>query len=76
MVDPEAFALYNANPIIPMVSRSWLGPHFQITTQVNVAHPGGKAQTCHRDYHMGFQTMAELERYPSHLHGLSAALTL
>lgn len=76
MADPEAFALYNANPIIPMVSRSWLGPHFQITTQGNVVHPGGKAQTWHRDYHMGFQSMAELERYPSHVHGLSAALTL
>ena len=74
--DPEAFALYNANAIIPMISRSWLGPHYQITTQVNVVHPGGKAQTCHRDYHMGFQTMAELEGYPSHVHCLSAALTL
>ncbi len=76
MADPEAFALYYANPIIPLVSRAWLGPHFQLTAQVNVVHPGGKAQTCHRDYHMGFQTLDELADYPAHVHWLSAALTL
>ena len=76
MADPQAFVLYNANPIIPLVSRAWLGSHFQITTQVNVVHPGGKAQTCHRDYHMGFQTQEELAAYPAHVHWLSAALTL
>jgi ectoine hydroxylase-related dioxygenase (phytanoyl-CoA dioxygenase family) len=76
LADAEAFVLYNANPIIPLVSRAWLGPHFQITTQVNVVHPGGKAQTCHRDYHMGFQTLDELSEYPAHVHWLSAALTL
>jgi ectoine hydroxylase-related dioxygenase (phytanoyl-CoA dioxygenase family) len=76
MADPEAFIRYNANPIIPLISRSWLGPHYQITTQVNVVHPGGKAQTCHRDYHMGFQTLDELAKYPAHVHWLSAALTL
>jgi ectoine hydroxylase-related dioxygenase (phytanoyl-CoA dioxygenase family) len=76
MADPEAFVRYNANPIIPLISRSWLGPHYQITTQVNVVHPGGKAQICHRDYHMGFQTLEELTAYPAHVHWLSAALTL
>ena len=76
LADPEVFALYNANPIVPLVSRSWLGPHYQITTQVNVVHPGGKAQTCHRDYHLGFQTMDELAGYPAHVHWLSSALTL
>jgi ectoine hydroxylase-related dioxygenase (phytanoyl-CoA dioxygenase family) len=76
MADPEAFVRYNANPIIPLISRSWLGPHYQITTQVNVVHPGGKAQICHRDYHMGFQTLDELAAYPAHVHWLSAALTL
>jgi len=76
MTDPELFARYNANTIIPLVSRSWLGPLFQVTTQVNVVRPGGKAQTCHRDYHMGFQTCSALTEYPAHVHLLSAALTL
>ncbi len=76
MADPELFARYNANALIPLVSRSWLGPLFQVTTQVNVVRPGGQAQTCHRDYHMGFQTCGELREYPAHIHPVSAALTL
>lgn len=76
MANPELFARYNANTIIPLISRSWLGPLFQVTTQVNVVRPGGKAQTCHRDYHMGFQTCRELADYPAHVHPVSAALTL
>lgn len=73
---PELFVRYNANPIVPLVSRAWLGPFYQMTTQVNVVRPGGKAQTCHRDYHMGFQPPEQLSAYPAHIHALSAALTL
>jgi ectoine hydroxylase-related dioxygenase (phytanoyl-CoA dioxygenase family) len=76
MAAPELYARYNANPVIPLVSCAWLGPLYQITTQVNVVRPGGKAQTCHRDYHMGFQTAGQLAAYPAHVHALSAALTL
>ncbi|MEP3280207.1 MAG: phytanoyl-CoA dioxygenase family protein [Stappiaceae bacterium] len=76
MASPELFAYYNANEIIPVISRSWLGPYYQITTQVNVVRPGGKAQTCHRDYHMGFQKIEELVQYPAHIHALTSALTL
>jgi len=76
MADPEVFARYNANHIVPLVSRAWLGPLYQITTQVNVVRPGGKAQIAHRDYHMGFQTAETLAAYPAHVHTLSAALTL
>ncbi len=76
MADPGLFARYNANPVIPMISRAWLGPHYQITTQVNVVRPGGKAQTCHRDYHMGFQSTDDLARYPALAHALSPLLTL
>ena len=76
IASPELFARYNANPIIPLVSRSWLGPLYQITTQVNVVHPGGQAQTCHRDYHMGFQSIDRLTEYPASVHALSARLTL
>ena len=68
IADPALFARYNANAIIPLISHAWLGPHYQITTQVNVVRPGGKAQTCHRDYHMGFQTSEELAQYPAIAH--------
>ena len=76
MAAPELFARYVANPIVPLVSRSWLGPRYQITTQVNVVRPGGQAQTCHRDYHMGFQAAEDLAQYPASVHALSPALTL
>ena len=73
---PELYARYAPNEMLDLVSRSWLGPLYQITCQVNVVYPGGKAQVPHRDYHMGFQDEAQLREYPSHVHGLSAALTL
>ncbi len=76
MASPEAFARYNSNPVIPMVSRAWLGPAYQVTTQVNIVRPGGKAQTCHRDYHMGFMAEDQLTAYPLSAHRISAALTL
>jgi ectoine hydroxylase-related dioxygenase (phytanoyl-CoA dioxygenase family) len=41
-----------------------------------VVNPGGEAQSVHRDYHMGFQTAAEIERFPLHAHQLSPVLTL
>lgn len=53
-----------------------MGPHFQMTAQVNVVRPSGKAQAPHRDYHLGFQDNAVLLRYPPHVHKMSAMLTL
>ena len=74
--DPECFARYYANEMIAMMSQAWLGTDYQITAQVNVVNPGGEAQSVHRDYHMGFQTAAEISAFPAHAHLLSPALTL
>jgi ectoine hydroxylase-related dioxygenase (phytanoyl-CoA dioxygenase family) len=74
--NPDVFVRYNANPIISLISRAWLGPLYQVTAQVNVVYPGGAAQTPHRDYHMGFQSIEQLELYPANTHRLSASLTL
>ncbi|ASJ70686.1 phytanoyl-CoA dioxygenase family protein [Granulosicoccus antarcticus] len=76
MQDPETYSRYNANELVRRVSEAWLGQGYQITTQVNVVRPGGKAQTVHRDYHMGFQTIEQLKSYPACQHALSAQLTL
>ncbi len=73
---PELFARYNANELTRRASESWLGSGYQITMQVNVVRPGGKAQTAHRDYHMGFQDVETLKGYPASQHTLSASLTL
>jgi ectoine hydroxylase-related dioxygenase (phytanoyl-CoA dioxygenase family) len=73
---PEVFARYYASPVIALASEAWLGPCYQITSQINVVNPGGEAQSPHRDYHMGFQTADILAQFPAHVHRLSPVLTL
>jgi ectoine hydroxylase-related dioxygenase (phytanoyl-CoA dioxygenase family) len=74
--EPAAFVDYYANDVVALVAEAWLGPGYQITSQVNVVNPGGEAQTAHRDYHLGFQTDDLVARYPAHVHRLSPVLTL
>jgi ectoine hydroxylase-related dioxygenase (phytanoyl-CoA dioxygenase family) len=74
--EPDVFVDYYANDIIALVSEAWLGPCYQVTSQINVVNPGGQAQQVHRDYHLGFQTNDQVERYPAHVHQLSPVLTL
>lgn len=74
--DPEAFVDYYGCPMIDLVSLAWLGPGYQLTSQVNVVNPGGQAQSPHRDYHIGFMTDEMAEQYPVHAHRLSPVLTL
>jgi ectoine hydroxylase-related dioxygenase (phytanoyl-CoA dioxygenase family) len=74
--EPAVFVDYYANDIIALVAEAWLGPSYQVTSQVNVVNPGGQAQTAHRDYHLGFQTDEVAERFPAHVHRLSPVLTL
>ncbi|ALE73706.1 phytanoyl-CoA dioxygenase [Pseudonocardia sp. EC080610-09] len=73
---PEVFTAYYANPLTALVCEAWLGPGYQVTSQVNVVNPGGAAQNPHRDYHLGFMDAAGAARYPAHVHRLSPALTL
>ncbi|MCF6523737.1 phytanoyl-CoA dioxygenase family protein [Streptomyces sp. JJ36] len=74
--DPGTFADYYANDLLALVSTAWLGPGYQVTSQVNVVNPGGAAQTVHRDYHLGFLPGEVAAGYPAHVHRLSPALTL
>lgn len=74
--DPEGFVDYYANDFISLIATAWLGPAYQITTQVNVVNPGGDAQQPHRDYHLGFLTDEQAINYPTHVHLLSPVLTL
>ncbi|MEL7299727.1 MAG: phytanoyl-CoA dioxygenase family protein [Pseudomonadota bacterium] len=74
--DPEGFALYLGNAPIAAACEAWLGPNYQVTAQVNQVRPGGKAQSAHRDYHLGFMSAAQAARYPRHAHDVTATLTL
>ncbi|BBZ32758.1 phytanoyl-CoA dioxygenase family protein [Mycolicibacterium confluentis] len=73
---PAVFADYYANDALAVVSQAWLGPRYQVTSQVNVVNPGGAAQVPHRDYHLGFVDTDQLAAYPAHLHRVSPLLTL
>jgi ectoine hydroxylase-related dioxygenase (phytanoyl-CoA dioxygenase family) len=76
VTDPQTFVAYYANEILALVSEAWLGPNYQVTSQVNVVNPGGKAQVAHRDYHLGFMDRAQSRAYPAQVHALSPFLTL
>ena len=73
---PQVFAEYYANDALAIISQAWLGPRYQVTSQVNVVNPGGAAQVPHRDYHLGFVNQDQLMSYPAHMHRMSAVLTL
>ena len=74
--DPKVFVRYFACPAVAAISEAWLGPWYQMTTQVNLVRPGGKAQICHRDYHLGFMTETQAQSFPERSHVLSPNLTL
>ena len=74
--DTEAFVAYYDNPVLCFVSEAWLGPFFQMTSQVNIVKPGGQSQHPHRDYHLGFQEDSLISEYPTSSQILSQFLTL
>ena len=76
VADPDAFLRYYANDMLALICEAWLGPRYQVTSQLNQVNPGGKAQSPHRDYHLGFQTMESAQAFPRHIHRMSAMLTL
>lgn len=76
LFDAGNFASYYASNAIALPAEAWLGPHYQLTAQVNRVNPGGEAQKPHRDYHLGFMTTEQAAQYPAHIHRLSPYLTL
>jgi ectoine hydroxylase-related dioxygenase (phytanoyl-CoA dioxygenase family) len=73
---PQTFANYYSNSMLALACTAWLGPAYQITSQVNCVNPGGEAQMAHRDYHLGFLTAEQAAKYPEHVHTFSPYLTL
>src|SRR5262245_42729249 len=76
LAEPDAFVDYYANDVIAIVATAWLGPAYQVTSQINRVNPGGKAQSPHRDYHLGFLSDDVAADFPAHVHRLSPLLTL
>ncbi|NNC22638.1 phytanoyl-CoA dioxygenase [Salinisphaera sp. USBA-960] len=73
---PDTYAAYYANPLLAAVCEAWLGPMYQMTSDLNIVNPGGEAQNPHRDYHLGFMPSETAQRFPAHAHELSPMLTL
>lgn len=73
---PETFSEYFSNPWLAHVSDTWLGPAYRITAQVNIVRPSGKAQSAHRDYHMGYFPPEDCVKYPRDIQYASQFLTL
>jgi len=74
--DPDLFIDYYGNPILALACQAWLGPFYQVSAQVNNVKPGSEAQSAHRDYHLGFQSMETVARFPAHAQVMSQYLTL
>lgn len=74
--NPLVFAQYFGNLAIDTACKAWLGPNYQMTSQINLVRPTGAAQHPHRDYHLGFQSRDVAASYPAHVHDLSPLLTL
>ncbi|KAL1955486.1 hypothetical protein VTO42DRAFT_8512 [Malbranchea cinnamomea] len=74
--DPTSFIAYFSNPWVALACEAWLGPGYRVTTQVNIVKPGGEAQRCHRDYHLGFQTAEHCAMFPRTMQVASQFLTL
>lgn len=73
---PELFTRYYGNDVLALISESWLGPMYQVTSAINVVNPGGTAQQPHRDYHLGFMDPETAAQFPLHTHRVSPGLTL
>ena len=66
--DPAVFVDYYANDLLALICEAWLGPGYQVTSQVNVVNPGGPAQVAHADYHLGFMSADQAGAFPAHVH--------
>lgn len=76
LADPALFIRYFGSPSIDGVCEAYLGPAYQMTAQVNLVRPTGRAQTAHRDYHLGFMPAEQALMYPVHTHDISTTITL
>ena len=64
---PEVFADYYANDLIAAACRAWLGPGYQVTSQVNVVNPGGAAQQVAPGLPPGLRLRHQAARFPAHV---------
>lgn len=73
---PELFINYFKNPVFNLIFQSYMGPKYNVSSQINIVEPGSKSQIFHRDYHLGLMNYEEIKKYPLNIHKSSKNLTL
>jgi ectoine hydroxylase-related dioxygenase (phytanoyl-CoA dioxygenase family) len=76
IADPHNFVAYYSSTPIALAAEAWLGPASQMTAQVNRVNPGGNAQVPHRDFHLGFMSPEQAQRFPAAAHRWTPHMTL
>jgi len=70
------FCDYYRNEVVALVASAWLGPNYQVVSEINCVNPGSPSQVGHRDYHLGNFDLARAAAYPIAAHLFTPALTL
>lgn len=73
---PDRFVEYYGNDVIALACEAWLGPGYQVTSQVNVVNPGAAAQEMRPSYPFGSLPVEAASRFPAPAHAMSSSLTL
>ena len=68
---PAVFVAYYGNDIVAAGRSAWLGPGYQVTSQVNVVNPGGAAQSPAPGLPPGLPSSEQARAFPAHVHRLS-----
>lgn len=66
--DADAFIDYYANVMIALMSETWLGPNYQLSSRIQRSEPGTDETPCRRAFHLGLQPAEEATFYPAALH--------
>lgn len=76
LMSPDTFIDYYSNNMLRIVSESWCGEGYEMTSQVNIVKSTGYGQKVHSDYHLGFQPLENILKFPQNVHLMSKYLTL
>ncbi len=60
---PDVFTEYYGNDVLALVAEASLDSGYQVTSQVNVVNPCGRAQESHRDYPLEFMSEEQGRAY-------------
>ena len=72
--DPAAFAAYYDNDTLALICRPGWAPATRSPPRSTWSTRAARRRSPHRDYHLGFMSQEQAQRYPAHVHGYPPAL--